>query len=203
MLCLAYVSDLLPRICSRECLQSLRIRLVCTACFVIYSSYSSMSLFSSEIFVVLLSWWRHLLVTISSAIALKKKQMSDTASDTHISLTHVIHIIHNFCKEQPGGFVLPCTVHVRRSWKFNYISAYIGHIGHVFLALWSAFIFVMQIDWCWLTLMFVTWCFFAPFPPPHSPWKHGCVYNRRDLREELNCKSVSTANWGVLQTVSV
>ena len=88
-------------------------------------------------------------------------------------------------KEQPGGFVLPCTVHVRRSWKFNYVSAY---IGHVFLALRSAFIFVnvMQIDCCWLTLMFVTWCFFAPFPPPHLPWKHGCVYNRRDLHEELN-----------------
>ena len=42
-------------------------------CFVIYSSYSSMILFSSEIFVVLLMWLRHLLVTLLSAIVFKCK----------------------------------------------------------------------------------------------------------------------------------
>ena len=42
------------------------------ACFVIYSSYSSMILFSSEIFVVLLLWLCHLLVTLLTAIVLKR-----------------------------------------------------------------------------------------------------------------------------------
>ena len=54
-------------------------------------------------------------------------------------------------KEQPGGFVLPCTVHVRRSWKFNYVSAYIGHIGHVFFgALVSVYICSSHADWLML-----------------------------------------------------
>ena len=41
------------------------------ACFVIYSLYSSMTLLSSEIFVVLLLWLRHLLVTLLTAIVFK------------------------------------------------------------------------------------------------------------------------------------
>ena len=59
------------QICVNKCLQSLRIRLVRTTCSVIYSSYSSMILFSFEIFVVLLLWLRHLLMTISSVIVFK------------------------------------------------------------------------------------------------------------------------------------
>ena len=58
MLHVAHVSDPLPRNCSRECLQSLHIYLVRAACFVIYSLYNSMILFSLEIFVVLLLWLR-------------------------------------------------------------------------------------------------------------------------------------------------
>ena len=73
MLRLAHVSDLLPRNHSRKCLQSLHIRHVHAACFVIYGSNSSMILFSSEIFMVLLLWWYHLLVTVSSATALKRE----------------------------------------------------------------------------------------------------------------------------------
>ena len=46
MLHLAHVSDLLPTNRSRKCLQILRI-LLRAADFVIYSSYSSMTLFSS------------------------------------------------------------------------------------------------------------------------------------------------------------
>ena len=66
------MSDLLPRNCSREYLLSLHICLLRAACFNIYSSYSSMILFSSEIFVVLLLWWRHLLVTLLTAIVFKR-----------------------------------------------------------------------------------------------------------------------------------
>ena len=49
----------------------MRICLLRAACFVIYSSYSLMILFSSEIFVVLLLWLRHLLVTLLTAIVFK------------------------------------------------------------------------------------------------------------------------------------
>ena len=69
---LAHVSHLLPRNHSCECVQSLRMHPVRVACFVIYSAYSSMILFSSEIFVVLLLWFRHLLVTISSVIVFNR-----------------------------------------------------------------------------------------------------------------------------------
>ena len=47
------------------------------ACFVIYSSYSSMILFNSEIFVVLLLWLRHLLVTLLTAIVFKRVATPD------------------------------------------------------------------------------------------------------------------------------
>ena len=43
------------------------------AAFVIYSSYSSMILFSSKIFVVLLLWLCHLLVTLLTAIVFKRR----------------------------------------------------------------------------------------------------------------------------------
>ena len=65
MLRLAHVIDMLPRNRLRKCLQGLRTRPVRAACFGVQFD----GLFSSEIFVVLLLWWRHLLVTISSAIA--------------------------------------------------------------------------------------------------------------------------------------
>ena len=58
----------------------MRICLLHAACFVIYSSYSSMILFSSEIFVVLLLWLRHLLVTLLTAIVFKWGSILDKYS---------------------------------------------------------------------------------------------------------------------------
>ena len=84
MLHLAHVRDLLPRNRSCECLQSSRIRLVRAACFVIYSSYSSVIMFSSEIFVILLLWLRHLLVTIPSAIVFNNRDYTVTVQPLYL-----------------------------------------------------------------------------------------------------------------------
>ena len=67
MLSLAHISDLLSK---KPLAQMLTKFTSCMHSLFCYSWYSPMILFSSEIFMVLL-WWCHLLVTISSAIALK------------------------------------------------------------------------------------------------------------------------------------
>ena len=63
----------------------MRICILRAACFVIYSSYSSMILFNSEIFVVLLLWLRHLLVTLLTAIVFNCIACVLPASDTTVN----------------------------------------------------------------------------------------------------------------------
>ena len=79
------------------------------ACFVIYSSYNSMILFSLEIFLVLLLWLRHLLVTLLTAIVFKS--MMGPLTDHIRQVCHLKFVILLYFFFQPALLTVMEPIH--------------------------------------------------------------------------------------------